>query len=122
MSIVCKFGGSSLASSEQFFKVKDIIESDPNRQYIIPSAPGKNKSGDQKVTDLLILLYNMAVHHLSPVEVMKMIEDRYTEIIEGIGIDFDLKGELDDILNTISAEKVSKSYVLSRGEDLNGKI
>lgn len=122
MSIVCKFGGSSLASSEQFFKVKDIIESDPNRQYIIPSAPGKNKSGDQKVTDLLILLYNMAVHHLSPVEVMKMIEARYLEIIEGIGIEFDLKEELDEILKTISSEKVSKSYVLSRGEYLNGKI
>lgn len=122
MSIVCKFGGSSLASSEQFFKVKDIIESDPNRQYIIPSAPGKNKSGDQKVTDLLILLYNMAVHHLSPVEVMKMIEARYLEIIEGIGIEFDLKEELDEILKTITSEKVSKSYVLSRGEYLNGKI
>lgn len=122
MSIVCKFGGSSLASSEQFFKVKDIIESDSNRRYIIPSAPGKNKSGDQKVTDLLILLYNMAVHHLSPVEVMKMIEARYREIIEGIGIEFDLKEELDEILKTISTEKVSKSYVLSRGEYLNAKI
>lgn len=122
MSIVCKFGGSSLANSEQFHKVKDIIESDDNRRYIIPSAPGKAKNGDQKVTDLLILLYNMAVHKLSSAEVMNMIEARYREILEGIGIEFDLKTELDEILSNITAGKVSKSYVLSRGEYLNGKI
>ena len=122
MSIVCKFGGSSLANSEQFHKVKDIIESDDNRRYIIPSAPGKAKNGDQKVTDLLILLYNMAVHKLSSAEVMNMIEARYREILEGIGIEFDLKTELDEILSNISSGKVSKSYVLSRGEYLNGKI
>lgn len=122
MPIVCKFGGSSLANSEQFHKVKDIIESDDNRRYIIPSAPGKAKNGDQKVTDLLILLYNMAVHKLSSAEVMNMIESRYREILEGIGIDFDLKTELDEILSYIASGKVSKSYVLSRGEYLNGKI
>ena len=122
MPIVCKFGGSSLANSEQFHKVKDIIESDANRRYIIPSAPGKAKNGDQKVTDLLILLYNMAVHKLSSAEVMNMIEARYREILNGIGIEFDLKTELDEILSYISAGKVSKSYVLSRGEYLNGKI
>lgn len=122
MSIVCKFGGSSLADSEQFHKVKDIIESNPERRYIIPSAPGKTKKGDQKVTDLLILLYNMAVHHLSSNEVMHMIEARYRAIIEGIGIDFDLKSELDQILADISGDRVRKAYVLSRGEYLNGKI
>lgn len=122
MSIVCKFGGSSLANSEQFHKVKDIIESDDNRRYIIPSAPGKAKNGDQKVTDLLILLYNMAVHKLSSAEVMNMIEARYREILDGIGIEFDLKTELDEILSNITSGKVSKSYVLSRGEYLNGKI
>ncbi|WP_077075399.1 aspartate kinase [Aedoeadaptatus urinae] len=122
MPIVCKFGGSSLANSEQFHKVKDIIESDDNRRYIIPSAPGKAKNGDQKVTDLLILLYNMAVHKLSSAEVMNMIESRYREILNGIGIEFDLKTELDEILSYIASGKVSKSYVLSRGEYLNGKI
>lgn len=122
MPIVCKFGGSSLANSEQFKKVKDIIESDENRLYVIPSAPGKARSGDQKVTDLLILLYNMAVHKLSSNEVMSMIEARYREILDGIGIEFDLNGELENILNTITSGKVSKSYVLSRGEFLNGKI
>ena len=50
MKKVVKFGGSSLASAEQFTKVKDIICSDTDRRYVVPSAPGKRFSGDTKVT------------------------------------------------------------------------
>ena len=39
--IVTKFGGSSLADSIHFKKVKNIIESNCDRRYVIPSAPGK---------------------------------------------------------------------------------
>ena len=53
MKKVVKFGGSSLASAEQFTKVKDIICSDTDRRYVVPSAPGKRFSGDTKVTDML---------------------------------------------------------------------
>ena len=38
---VVKFGGSSLASAEQFKKVADIIHADDSRRYVVPSAPGK---------------------------------------------------------------------------------
>ena len=41
-TIVTKFGGSSLADSIHFKKVKNILESNPERKYIIPSAPGKS--------------------------------------------------------------------------------
>ena len=34
MKKVVKFGGSSLASAEQFTKVKDIICSDIDRRYV----------------------------------------------------------------------------------------
>ena len=43
---VVKFGGSSLASAEQFTKVGDIIRSDESRKYVVPSAPGKRNSKD----------------------------------------------------------------------------
>ena len=48
-----KFGGSSLADGPQFRKVKQIIEGDPARRYVVPSAPGKRSPDDTKVTDLL---------------------------------------------------------------------
>lgn len=38
---VVKFGGSSLASAEQFRKVRDILRADKKRRYVVPSAPGK---------------------------------------------------------------------------------
>ena len=50
---VVKFGGSSLASAEQFKKVKEIITSDESRKFVVPSAPGKRFIEDIKVTDML---------------------------------------------------------------------
>ena len=53
MKKVVKFGGSSLASAEQFKKVGDIIRSDESRRYVVPSAPGKRFDGDIKVPLLI---------------------------------------------------------------------
>ena len=46
MKKVVKFGGSSLASSEQFKKVGKIIRADESRMFVVPSAPGKRFSND----------------------------------------------------------------------------
>ena len=60
MSKVVKFGGSSLASAEQFKKVGNIIRADKERKYVVPSAPGKRFSNDTKVTDMLYACYEAA--------------------------------------------------------------
>ena len=60
---VVKFGGSSLASAEQFAKVGDIIRADESRKYVVPSAPGKRNSRDTKVTDMLYACYALAKEH-----------------------------------------------------------
>ena len=66
MKKVVKFGGSSLASAEQFKKVGDIIRKDPSRRYVVPSAPGKRFSDDTKVTDMLYSCYaRKEVHRAS---------------------------------------------------------
>lgn len=54
---VAKFGGSSLANASQFIKVKAIIQADPSRRFIVPSAPGKRSAEDHKITDLLYLCH-----------------------------------------------------------------
>ena len=54
---VVKFGGSSLASAEQFKKVGNIIRAEESRRYVVPSAPGKRFSEDTKVTDMLYKCY-----------------------------------------------------------------
>ena len=52
---VVKFGGSSLANSNQFKKVKNIIEQDESRKFVVVSAMGKSDKNDHKITDLLYL-------------------------------------------------------------------
>ena len=54
---VTKFGGSSLASASQLKKVLDIIKDDPERRFVVVSAPGKRNAEDTKVTDALIRYY-----------------------------------------------------------------
>ena len=60
MKKVVKFGGSSLASAQQFVKVGDIIHTDASRKYVVPSAPGKRFKNDTKVTDMLYTCYAIA--------------------------------------------------------------
>ena len=48
-----KFGGSSVADGIQLRKIKEIVESDSERRYVVVSAPGKRFSADSKITDLL---------------------------------------------------------------------
>ena len=52
---ITKFGGSSVANAQQFAKVKNIIESDPARRFVVVSAVGRANKQDNKVTDLLYL-------------------------------------------------------------------
>ena len=60
MKKVVKFGGSSLASAQQFRKVGEIVRAEEDRKYVVPSAPGKRFNGDTKVTDMLYDCYQSA--------------------------------------------------------------
>lgn len=120
--VVAKFGGSSLADGEQFAKVKTIVASAPERRrFIVPSAPGKRNSDDHKVTDLLLMCYQLSDHNIDFSEVFQMIADRYREIHHSLGLQSDLDGELEEIEAAIDAG-ASRHWVASRGEYLNGRL
>ena len=57
---IAKFGGTSVATAAQLRKVQAIIDADPLRRVIVPSAPGKADAKDTKVTDLLYLCQQLA--------------------------------------------------------------
>lgn len=120
-SKVVKFGGSSLASAEQFKKVKAIISADPMRNYVIPSAPGKRFSNDIKVTDMLYTCYAKAEKDEDFDTDLFDIRARYDEIINGLGLSTDLTDEFETISKKFKA-KAGKDYAASRGEYLNGII
>jgi aspartate kinase len=121
MSKVVKFGGSSLASAEQFKKVSDIIHSDKERRYVVPSAPGKRFPEDTKVTDMLYACYDLAETDQDFEEALLAIEMRYNEIIQGLGLSLCLEEEFETIRKNFK-EKAGSNYAASRGEYLNGII
>ena len=118
---IVKFGGSSLASAEQFKKVGAIIRADQDRKYVVPSAPGKRNSTDTKVTDMLYATYAYAEQGNDFSKALKAIEARYNEIIEGLGLELSLEEEFKTIAENFK-KKAGSDYAASRGEYLNGII
>ena len=118
---VVKFGGSSLASAEQFAKVGKIINADKERRYVVPSAPGKRNSKDTKVTDMLYACYDLVeADEDFRVPLMK-IKDRYDTIINGLNLKLSLEDEFKKIAENFK-NKAGVDYAASRGEYLNGRV
>ena len=118
---VVKFGGSSLASAEQFKKAGAIIRADESRRYVVPSAPGKRGAKDTKVTDMLYDCYGIAEAGKEFSGKLGKIRDRYDSIIKGL----DLKLSLNEEFKTIETNfknRAGAAYAASRGEYLNGII
>ena len=121
MKKVVKFGGSSLASAEQFQKVGSIILADESRRYVVPSAPGKRFEGDTKVTDMLYQCYYTAANGEDFTGMLRQIKARYNEIIGGLNLKLCLDEEFEIIAKNFE-EKSGSDYAASRGEYLNGLI
>lgn len=121
MAKVVKFGGSSLADANQFRKVADIIRSDRERRYVVPSAPGTRFSGDVKVTDLLYTCYEEVCGGKNAIAAFMPIAERFDGIISDLGLTISLDEEYEIILENFR-KKAGRDYAASRGEYLNGII
>ena len=118
---VAKFGGSSVADAIQLAKTKDIILADPERRYVVVSAPGKRYNEDNKITDLLYLLKTHMEHNLPYEQVFQVICDRFTAMALNLGAQVDLTKEFATIIEKMRAG-ASADYIASRGEYLNAMI
>lgn len=121
MSKVVKFGGSSLASAEQFKKAGSIVLAEEERRFVVPSAPGKRFGKDTKVTDMLYDCYALAEEDKDFTAQLKEIKERYQEIITGLSLDLSLDDEF-SVIEKNFKEKAGSCYAASRGEYLNGII
>lgn len=122
--IVCKFGGSSVASANQFKKIKAIIESDSTRKVIVVSAPGKKTPTETKLTDLLYSTYDLATKKLDFSAPWQLINERFIEICNELNISSKIKEDLDDLESQMlkSPEKLTPDFIVSRGEFLCARI
>ena len=118
---VLKFGGSSLADAEHFRQVAEIIKSDPDRKYVVASAPGKRNSTDKKVTDMLYHCYELAADEKDISEIFDAIKERYNQIIRDLELDLDLTEVYEKIRHSF-LHNSGRDYIASRGEYLNAMI
>ena len=118
---VAKFGGSSVADGIQLTKTKQIIEQDPDRKFIVVSAPGKRFDSDNKITDLLYLCKTHIDHNLPYDQVFQVVADRYMAVKLNLGVDVDLMAHLDEIRETLKKNPTA-DYIASRGEYLNAVL
>ena len=111
---ITKFGGSSVASAEQFRKVKEIVEADEARRYVAVSAAGKRDASDNKITDLLYLVDAHRTYHADPSDLLDQIEARFVEIAAELKLSFPVRKHFDDLRADLKS--VSTEYLISRGE------
>lgn len=118
---VCKFGGSSLASFEQFKKIKNIVESEEERKVIVASACGKAFKEDHKVTDLLYLCLAHKKYGMSYDDILNQIVAKHQSIIDSLDLNFDLDKEIERIKYLLENNKNSDEIV-SYGEYLSSRL
>ena len=118
---VLKFGGSSVADASQIRKIREIIEADPERRYVVVSAPGKRYSGDSKITDLLIMLKAVIDNNIPYEPLLAPLKERYTSIADELGTDANLDEEF-DLLRKNLKDGCSGNYIVSRGEYLSARL
>jgi len=117
---VCKFGGTSMAEYKTILKVAEIVRSDPTRQYVVVSAPGKRVASDPKITDTLYKCYDEKVS-IGSCPSFSIIRERFSEIVKDFNLSYDIKSELDEIEEKIISSN-RPDYAASIGEYLCAKI
>lgn len=123
---VAKFGGSSVADSEQFKKVANIIKSDPGRKFIVVSAPGKRYDNDYKLTDLLIRLGNAYIKNDKYKSYFITIMDRFQKITQNLDLPDDIVKEIEHKIISIMDSELTYDDKINQfkaiGEDSSARI
>jgi len=119
--ITCKFGGTSLACSENIRRCCEIVKSNDERRFVVASAPGKRTKADRKVTDLLLDCYENRFDSEKFDSLFEKIEGVFEEIAT-LSPSFPIKEELKTLYGQVKNSEANIDFVLSRGEYLNAKI
>ncbi|PYZ91658.1 aspartate kinase [Salipaludibacillus keqinensis] len=124
---VVKFGGSSLASGEQFKKVARIVFSDKDRRIVVVSAPGKRSAEDIKTTDLLISLAKEVVGGKEYKGALELVIRRFADIVEELDLGIELLTGIENrLIELINMYRYDEDRLLdalkSSGENQNAKL
>lgn len=124
---VIKFGGSSLASASQLEKVFNIVQSDPERRFVVVSAPGKRNAEDTKVTDALIKYYKDYIHGKDVTASQEWIINRYQAMVDELGFTAKSMKKITESIKDLASLPIENNdflydAFLAAGEDNNAKL
>ncbi len=119
--IVAKFGGIALADAEAVRHTAEIINSNPNRRYIVVSSPGIRSSEEIRITDMLYICHSRYANRENFTEILEKIEGRFGEIINALGVNFDMHAEINDLKKNLFLGRTI-DYIVSRGEYIMARI
>ena len=124
---VAKFGGSSVADAAQILKVCSIIKMDAQRRIVVVSAPGKRRSDDTKVTDMLIACAEAKLAGKSAEAELMAIVERYAEIQRAAGIGEGIIRKIEaDLRQRLASDTSHRGRFLdllkAAGEDNSAKL
>lgn len=125
--IVCKFGGTSVATKEKIEQIGRIIDLNAKRRCIVVSAPGKAPGAPTKVTDLLIAATNNALAGRDYSAELGEVKKRYHSIYEPLGVGVatinEVLGNLDGRLaRSIEHPGKFRDCVVAAGEDYSARL
>lgn len=110
-----------MADATVMNRVKDIINSDDSRRFVVVSAPGKRFSNDIKVTDLLYSCHDEIVATGKCDENFAKIAERFCGIVRELSVDLDIQNILKETKARMESEK-SADFTASRGEYLSARV
>ena len=124
---VVKFGGSSLASATQLEKVLNIVKSDPERRFVVVSAPGKRHDDDIKVTDALIKYYREYIAGNDVTPNQQWIINRYADMVAELGLKPKVLEKISKSITTLATLPIEENAFLydtflAAGENNNAKL
>jgi aspartate kinase len=125
--IVCKFGGTSVASSERIEQVLTILNLNPKRKCVILSAPGKAPGNNIKVTDLLINIVKKSLEQIDITRDVEIVEKRYHDIYQPLGVSISQIREVCSIVKqrlTLPKENPAlfRDAIVASGEEMNTRL
>ena len=116
--IVCKFGGTSVASGARFKMVKAILDEDPDRRYAVLSAPGTD-GRREKVTDSLYRLWQVRNNRNMREKLIATVVRRFDGMCHMLG----LKNMERAVREALDAGlRISEAHTVSRGEYLCARL
>ena len=105
-----------------------IVKDNPERRYVVVSAPGKANDQEQKVTDHLINCSTNGTHlnGISAEQSYIFIKDKFTKIATGIGANEVCQEAIQDLERRLSTtyktEAMKEDAVKAWGEDTTARI